>query len=254
MFVQLKFSSLLLVFTVFFSGYLFANEKLKLMTENWPPLNYMEGEILKGPAVDIVRAIQKKLKSKDKIEVFPWKRGYLNVQKEKGSALFAMTRTDARESLFKWVGPIAEKKFILFAKKDSKIKLNNIKDALKYSVGVQLGGVTEEFLKSKGFTKISGVVKPEQNLKKLLLGRIELLYDSNSTLAVTAKKNNTNLSELKELLVVKKSGLYIAFNKDTPDATVSVWQKAYESMYNNGTIKKIFEKNKNKSLYPSKLK
>ena len=41
------------------------------MTENWTPLNYLQNDILKDSSVDIVHAIQEKLKDKNKILVFP---------------------------------------------------------------------------------------------------------------------------------------------------------------------------------------
>ena len=38
------------------------------------------------------------------------------------TALFSMTRTAKRENLFKWVGPLAEKRFAIYAKKGTNIK------------------------------------------------------------------------------------------------------------------------------------
>ena len=45
--------------------------------------------------------------------------------------LFGTTYTKAREDKFKWVGPLATKRDILVAKKDSGIKISNLDDAKK---------------------------------------------------------------------------------------------------------------------------
>ena len=43
------------------SGNLLAGDDLTIITEDYPPLNYVEDGALGGPAVDIVRAIQERL-------------------------------------------------------------------------------------------------------------------------------------------------------------------------------------------------
>ena len=54
---------------------LFAAE-LTILTENLPPLNYEKDGELVGPSVEIVREIQSRVGSRDKIQVYPWARAY----------------------------------------------------------------------------------------------------------------------------------------------------------------------------------
>jgi ABC-type amino acid transport substrate-binding protein len=68
-----------------------------------------------------------------KIMVYPWVRGYKYLETRKNAALFSTTRSKKREKLFKWVGPLAEKKIGFFAKKDRKIKLKTVQDAKGYA-------------------------------------------------------------------------------------------------------------------------
>jgi len=69
---------------------------INIMTENYPPLNYIEKDVLKGPAVDVVREIMKKLKINSEISVVPWARGYHFILRKKNAALFSAARTDER--------------------------------------------------------------------------------------------------------------------------------------------------------------
>ena len=97
-----------------------SSDNLVIMTEDWPPLNYVENEELTGPAVDIVREIQRKVNNTNKILVFPWKRAYAYTVEQKNKVLFSMVYSKKRDLLFKWVGPIAEKRYSLYANKSFK--------------------------------------------------------------------------------------------------------------------------------------
>ncbi len=73
------------------------------------------------------------------------------------------------------------------------------------------------------------------------------------TMVKTAKQIEIKSSEVKEVFVVKRNLLYIAFNKETADAVVFSWQSAYNDLYKKGIVKEIFKKYDQEALYPSKL-
>jgi len=229
-----------------------ANNELTIMTENWPPLNYVENNVLKGPAVDIVRAIQKKIQNENKILVFPWKRAYTYALEQKNKVLFSMVHSKKRDTLFKWVGPIAEKRYSLYAKKGFTGKIGTLEDAKKFSIGVQREGFTEQYLESRGFTNLQKANNATQNARKLLRGRFELMFDSYSTFSKTIKQYEMNKDDFIEVLRVQRSLMYIAFNKYTSDETITLWQNAYNELYENGEIEKIFKKYDAHALYWNK--
>ena len=49
---------------------------LQLLTEELPPLNFTEGDEIRGLSVDLVREIQRRLGKDYPIQVVPWARGY----------------------------------------------------------------------------------------------------------------------------------------------------------------------------------
>jgi polar amino acid transport system substrate-binding protein len=105
--------------------------ELTILTENLPPLNYVEDGVLVGPSVDIVREIQRRVGSDDEIKVYPWARAYKMALEEENIVLFSMTYTKVRYDKFKWIGPVATKRDILVAKKGSSIRINSLEDAKK---------------------------------------------------------------------------------------------------------------------------
>ncbi|MGD8313299.1 MAG: hypothetical protein PVI17_01035, partial [Syntrophobacterales bacterium] len=50
--------------------------ELIILTENLPPLNYVEDGVLVGPSVDTVKEIQRRVGSQEEIKVYPWARAY----------------------------------------------------------------------------------------------------------------------------------------------------------------------------------
>ncbi len=245
-----KLFLIILMLFVVGAGNLFAQTEIVILTEDFPPLNFVAVDKPVGPAVEIVQEIQKKLGLKNEIKIYPWKRAYSKTFHENNTCLFSTTKTPKRESEFKWVGPLAEKRYVLFAAKSSHIKLKTLEDAKNYSVGVQMGGASEEFLKSKGFTNLDSAIKPEHSMKKLNVGRIDLWYTSTVTPLILAQKAGIEIDEFEEVFVIKKSILYIAFNKKTRNDLINKWQKARDELYKDGTIKKIFDKYGYGSMMP----
>ena len=106
-------------------------DELTVLTEDLPPLNYVNNGVLVGPSVEIVREIIKRLGIKEKVQVYPWARAYKMALEEKNIVLFGMTYTEVRKEKFKWVGPLAIKRDILVGKKNSSIKIKTLEDATK---------------------------------------------------------------------------------------------------------------------------
>ncbi len=237
----LAYSLSAIAIITFSCGFAQSQDSLRLITEDYPALNYIEDGQLKGPSVDIVKEIQKKLNIMIEIEVYPWARGYGMLEKYDNIALFTTVRTVQRENLFKWVGPIAHAKYAFFAKKGSNIKLSNLNDAKKYEIGVQRGGVNEQFLKNEGFTHLQVVNDPALNLKKLMNGRFDLWYSGVTAARTTAKKENVSPREIEAIYYVASSlKAYIAFSKNTSEEVIKSWQNAFDELYKDGTIHKIF--------------
>jgi len=220
---------------------------LQIITEQAPPLNYTEDGTdtgkLAGQAVEIVQAVQKKIGDTTPIKVMPWARGYDLVQKEPGVMLFSTTRTEAREPLFKWVGPVATNEWVLVAEKGSPLKIGSLDDAKKVgTVGAYKNDSRELFLKEQGFTNIDSADDPDTILKKVVSGRNDLWLTDSQEYKVLAKKQNVDPAELAPLFSVKKTELYMAFSKATDDAVVQKWLKGYDEIKADGTLKQIEDK------------
>lgn len=223
------------------------SQELRIITEIYPPYNYTEdGEPTGKPmglAVDIVREMQKRLGDTTPIEVMPWARGYQTALTKPGVMLFSTTRTEAREHLFKWVGPIVQGDQVFFARKDSPLKVDSLDDAREaVSIGVYRDDVGEQFLKERKFTNLEIVSNPLLLARMLANGRIDLWISGRDVGAFTARQAGVDPGLFRVAYVIETRELYCAFSGKTPDEVVDRWRKAFESMESDGTFKAIVER------------
>lgn len=106
----------------------------KIMTEEYPPFNFTEGGKLTGLSTEVVLQLAKNVGHPNDIEMLPWARAYGLIQQNEGLILFSMTRTEERENMFKWVGPVASNKWVFFAKKGSGVTLGSLADAVAFHI------------------------------------------------------------------------------------------------------------------------
>ena len=213
---------------------------LRILTENLPPLNYIKDGVLVGPAVEMVKEIQKRLGSYESIKIYPWARAYQMALKLENIVLFGMTRTSERENKFKWIGPIARKRDIFVARKGSGIEILTLEDAKKVKrIGTIRGDAKENYLKSMGFTNIVPTHDEQKNVQKLIRGRIDLWVYKQPGLKTICDLVGIDINELEQVFSLREFDISIAFSKRTPDSIVLRWQKAFNAMSADGTIEKI---------------
>ena len=218
---------------------------MDIMTENYPPFNYKDkkGNIT-GITTEIVREILSKIGEKDNIKIMPWARAYRDIQSKPNKVLFSMTRTKQREFMFKWVGPIADNSWVFYAKNNSTIKINSLKDAKndRYKVGTYLDGANELHLKEQGFYNLYSVPDDLLNVKKLIRGRIHLWAAGETQGLYKAKQLGIDPNKLKKVFKIKDTKLYIAFSRTTPDSVINFWRNELNMMKKDGRYQAIMDK------------
>ena len=219
------------------------SQELTILTENLPPLNYVENGVLVGPSVETVREIQRRVGSDEPIQVYPWARAYKMSVEQENVVLFGMTHTEARHDQFKWIGPLATKRDILVARKSSGIKIDSLEDAKKVkSIGTLRDDTRERLLESLGFTNLEPVSDEQLNAKKLVLGRIDLWTYKIPGLRTVCELAGVDYNEVEEVYHLREITLDIAFSKKTSDSIVERWRKAFNEMLADGTIMRIQKK------------
>ena len=228
---------------VLLAGQSVLSAELTILTENLPPLNYVENGILVGPSVEIVKEIQRRLRSQEQIQVYPWARAYKKALEDENVILFGMTHTKVRQDKFKWVGPLATKRDILVAKKGTGIKIKDLEDAKKVKrIGTLRDDTRGRLLERHGFTNLEPVSDEQLNAKKLALGRIDLWAYKIPGLRTVCDLAGVDYTEFEEVYHLREIDLMLAFSKKTSDSIVQKWRDAFNEMLADGTIMQIRKK------------
>ncbi|MCG8619624.1 MAG: transporter substrate-binding domain-containing protein [Desulfobacterales bacterium] len=218
---------------------------LSILTLEEPPQNFTDSSgKLTGLSIDIVKEIQNRIGNKTPIKVYPWKRAYLKALKEPNVVLFTAARTPAREDRFHWITLVNRNAWQFFAKKGERIKISHLDQAKNVeAIGVLRGGAREALLKTKGFTNLSPVAAHIQNIKKLVSGRIDLMFYAPTGAAQTCRNANIPFSDLSPVFTVSVIEAYIVMSKNgTPDHRVRQWKTAADNIKADGTYGRIARK------------
>ncbi len=133
---------------------------------------------------------------------------------------------------------------MFWAKAGSSLNINSMEDAKKVrGIGVLRNGNREEYLKIRGFTNLDVVEDEWQNLKKLVAGRLDLVFMSELEAAALTKITGISLDKIEPKYTVYSNESYAVMSKPgTPPETVKRWKRAGQQMKDDGSFKKIGEK------------
>ena len=221
-----------------------ADAGVRIITEEFPPFNYAgpDGKAT-GLATDMVNGILNRLNQQADIEILPWSDGYSHAIAGPKIALYSTVRTDERERLFKWVGPIASYDYTLYAKNGSGLTINSL-DAVRKAgtIGVVKDDARHQFLLQNRFDNILTCDTDAGCLRNLTSGKTDLWLGSSVSLAAVAQKEGMDTSSFKGVYSVRTVPLYIAFSNDTSDSVITGWQDALDAMKRDGTFDTIQRK------------
>lgn len=222
-----------------------AAEKIYLFTEQLPPYSMtMDGkpfahaaDNVTGLCVDIVKSLMDEAGSHYKMKLRNWSYGLSRVQRSKDNGIFCTARTEARENSFKWVGPLTEYRWTLFAKPGSNIKLSTLEDARKYKIGGYKDDFMSNYLIKNNFN-VSVVNSDSMNPHRLQLGKIDLWIADELVGPYTAA-DAAEMSDLVPVLSFRSTPMYLAMNLETSDKTVSKLQTALDAVKKAGGLQQL---------------
>jgi len=153
-------------------------ENLKLTNGEWPP--FLSKDLKHyGVASHIVSEAFKNAGDEVKYGFFPWKRAFSSAQDGDnwiGSVIWS--RSEERETNFLYSDPVIISKQVFFHRKGFDFDWNSYDDLGKYKIGAAIGyfyGDEIENAEKDGKLRLSRISKEENNFKKLMASRIDLV-------------------------------------------------------------------------------
>ncbi len=220
-------------------------DELRIWTLSEPPGNFVsDTDEITGLSVDYVRAIQQRIGNTDRIQMIPWARIYQTALRKPNIVFFSVARTLEREDKFHWIALVMRKPWAFYRKKGSRLQVNSLEDAKKVkAIGVMRGDIRADWLRQQGFANLDDAADHEQNIEKLIRGRIDLIFYSPQGMAHICRKLGVDFHEFEPVLFPHASLSHIAMSKNgTSLETVKLWQETAQQIKEDGMFDKLAEK------------
>ncbi len=214
---------------------------LQLITEQYPPLTFRNsfGEIT-GYGSDVAYEIMKRNRVTADVRLTLWSIGYELALYNPNVCLFTMDRTETRENLFQWVGPIGTNTTWFYTRAGSGITIKSLDEARNLErVGVISSWFSGQRLQELGFTNLVAGREPAIMAKKLMAGDIDAFVCTGVTFPDILRDAGYTYNEVVPSFALMASDYYIAFSLGTPKSTVDSWQSAFNAMKTDGTLNAI---------------
>lgn len=219
-----------------------ANQLLAL-TEEFPPYNYSVDGEFKGLMTSVVKALLEEVGETAEFRAYPWARSYKTAAETPNAFIFTIARSEHREGLFKWVGPILQGRHYLFSLKDrSDIDLSSIANVRGYRIGTIRNSIREQYLLKVADELDLSIVSGsslEANFEQLRRGKIDLWAANSMVAAYTQLKvlgpGQDLLTPALHMSEVETS-YYIGFNNQFDDALFEQFSMALNKIREDGTL------------------
>lgn len=218
-------------------------ESLKIVTEHFPPYNYLKDGRVVGFASEVVQACQAIIKQHDKIEVMPWPRAYRQALSDEKVMIYSINRIPSREPLFKWAGPVAEFQVMVFAPKGIYPPFTTFAQLRQNrSIAATRDSAISAIMIRNGFNSLSLSNTPKLNIMKTLKGRVDMWLGGRGTTLYQLEEIGLDDNDFEAVGHLFTAELHLGFSKSVSDSTVEEWQAALQQIKQDGTYEKLLQK------------
>jgi polar amino acid transport system substrate-binding protein len=207
--------------------------------------SYLQDDKVAGPATEVVELSLSQAGLNDyQVHLYPWARSYDMALKEPNVLIYLIARTPAREAQFQWAGEIIKIQYHFYKLKNRPLKVSGLDDLRGYTIGVMRNDVRHEYLKKRGLTRLVVSAQQEDNYRRLLDGRVDLLPLPERDAAYLCQIKPVSCDRLEKALTLDdmSTSLYMAYSLGTPEAIVTQTRAAFEALKASGVVKGIMEK------------
>ncbi len=206
---------------------------LLIVTEEYPPFNYVENGTLKGISVDFLDSAFSHMGidiPHDSIRILPWAEAYNTTLSRNNTLLFSTGRLPQREDLFLWAGPVISDTKVLWGIPKNDTALTP--DIQSYRIAAIQNDTGLSMAKNAGAApdQIIEVSSPEQAIRMVENGSVDVWsYGEISGQSMI----NQYADDPKSFSPVMKIGSideYFAFNKNTDPGFVSAFNNTISNL------------------------
>lgn len=216
--------------------------RIVMFTEENPPQSYRDiSGTLTGSSVEMVEAMLETMGMTESPEYTSWTNAYDQIRLIPNSMAFSTLRSDEREPLFHWVGPLCKKRYCFYARSSDESDISTIEAARHMqSVGTVAGWASEEELTQLGFRNVVAFPTPQEVFQKLMDGDIQCAVLNDISMRYLGLAAGHPPKDYRKGAVLSEGETYIAFSIDTDDQYIKDWTDAYNTLVSSGRLAGIW--------------
>ncbi|KAE9644890.1 transporter substrate-binding domain-containing protein [Pseudomonas sp. PB103] len=213
---------------------------LQLLSDNHPPLHFLQGDQLVGYGVDVVRALAEQTGDQIHLQQVPLLRALHLASEHPDTGVFTVLRTDERDNRYQWVGPLIEVETALYAQDNQHPPVHDLREADAIGrITVPRKWLAYSFLQQQNLNNLYGVETPEQMMRLFSLGRTDFVVSDTLSIASLARGQGMEPGRLQYQIPLMKQDTYIAFSLQTDPHRVARWQRALNKLRANGRLEQL---------------
>lgn len=222
---------------------LFAEDfpRINLYTENYGTFNYSltgaayehDIEDIGGTATEIVEKLFTEAGIDFKLRLRTWSVAYERAVERPNYGVFSTGRTESREDLFEWVGPVGQYSWILLAKAGHNLSIDSLTDLRGLRIGGYEGDAATTFLQGQGY-EVSTLPNESLNAQRLANDLIDVWITSDINGYKVAEESG--YPDVEEAFRIRTVDLYLAMNPETDPRVINALNSAYDALIARGEI------------------
>lgn len=215
--------------------------RINLYTENYGTFNYsLEGaafehdiEDIGGTATEIVEKMFNEAGIDFKLRLRTWSVSYERAVERPNYGVFSTGRTESREELFEWIGPVGQYSWILLAKEGHNLNIDSLSDLRGLRIGGYEGDAATTFLQEQGY-EVSTLPNESLNAQRLANDLIDVWITSDINGYKVAEESG--YPDVEEAFRIRTVDLYLAMNPETDPRVINALHEAYDDLIASGEI------------------
>ncbi len=212
----------------------------ELVTEDSPPMNMTQDGKVVGISTDKLLEAFRRIGRHPHIQLIPWSRAYQLTLDNPDYCAYSTARTAERETLFKWVGPLASDRWILYTQADNHDKVAKIEDVKNELIGAQGKGALAMWLSARGY-RIDPTPYDNLNPAKLLKGRFKYWVSTEAHSRLILAQQELS-DQVVPVMTFGGSDLYLACNLAMSNEVVHLLNHILQQMKQDGSSAVIEKK------------
>lgn len=211
-------------------------ERVRFLAWEEPPLLVVRGRTPSGPAVDLVRAVAGRAGVDSMLEVLPVPR-LLRVLEHEPAVAVCITRLAARERAFDWIGEVYQDRFRFISVGPPVHSLAQA-SALR-RVGVRGGTSLHRTLVDAGLINLETVPSEDQNVRKLVAGRIDAWFSNTFTAPARIRDAGFAPEAFRMGSPVADNPLWMAASWRLPASVRALLRRSFKAVARDGSLAAI---------------